>query len=115
MLSAVYRHAIVKRYRFARLPLLAIAIAAWCAVAPCQTSTSAFSSVPQGATSHIEQGLGRFQMPAFGLGTAGSARTDSSREIPTTFRGWLNRGVLDQKQILEIGREHVRTPATVRN
>jgi hypothetical protein len=39
-------------------------------------------------------------MPASGLGTAGSARTDSSREIPTTFRGWLNRGLLDQKQIL---------------
>jgi membrane-associated phospholipid phosphatase len=100
MLSALYQDAVVNRYRFARLPLLAIAIAACCALAPCQTSTSAFSSVPQGATSQIEQGLGRFQMPASGLGTAGSARTDSSREIPNTFRGWLNRGLLDQKQIL---------------
>jgi hypothetical protein len=105
MLSALYQDAIVNRYRFARLPLLAIAIAACSALAPCQTSTSAFSkpafsTVHQGATSHIEQGVGSFQMPASGLGTAGSARTDSSREIPNTFRGWLNRGLLDQKQIL---------------
>jgi len=47
----------------------------------------------------IGRGIARFQMPSSSLGSD-PAVENPEREIPTTFKGWLNRGLRDQKELL---------------
>jgi PAP2 superfamily len=51
------------------------------------------------ASGVIENGLPKFQMQSSGL-NANTAINPPDREIPSTFKGWVNRGLRDQKQIL---------------
>jgi hypothetical protein len=81
---------------YARISILIFAIAGGAVIAPCQS----FNSVAPLPSAVIGHALTRYQMPSPGLGTSDTAVTEPSREIPNTFRGWLNRGLLDQKQIL---------------
>jgi membrane-associated phospholipid phosphatase len=47
----------------------------------------------------IDSGLPKFHMQSSDL-SGGTAINPPDREIPSTFKGWVNRGLQDQKQIL---------------
>jgi membrane-associated phospholipid phosphatase len=81
---------------FARLSALMFLVAGFAVWAPCQASPS-LAPTPSWAINH---GLAGYQIPSSGLGTADTTTAEPSREIPNTFHGWVNRGLLDQKEIL---------------
>src|SRR5207249_3576713 len=66
----------------------------------CQTASEDRGLMSPKPSVMIESGLPKFQMQSSGLSTSTSAINPPDREIPSTFKGWLNRGVQDQKQIL---------------
>jgi membrane-associated phospholipid phosphatase len=84
--------------RFRVVAILAAAAVAVCT--PCYASPSVLLAVPPSPSWALEHGAAKFQMPSPGVGASDMPVEEPSREIPGTFRGWLNRGLLDQKQIL---------------
>ena len=68
-------------------------------VGQCQAASENRGISYQAPSAMIENGLPKFQMQSSGLNT-NTAINPPDREIPSTFKGWLNRGLQDQKQIL---------------
>ena len=65
----------------------------------CQSFTTQPLCVSKTPSAMIDNGLPTFQMQTSGL-SGDTAINSSDREIPSTFKGWVNRGLHDQKQIL---------------
>jgi hypothetical protein len=90
----------VNRKASAKLLFLVTLVAIPAGIAAGQTVPSLHA--PQSLSpsiSIIDSGVARFQMPASSLGRDSSVQ-DPGREIPTTFKGWFNRGLRDQKELL---------------
>ena len=66
----------------------------------CQAASENRGVVSQRPSAVIESGLPKFQMQSSGMSTTTSTINPPDREISSTFKGWFNRGVQDQKQIL---------------
>jgi PAP2 superfamily protein len=79
--------------------LLVLSLVTLASFAHAQSQCIAPSAVAPTPSLVLAKGSTRFQMPSSRLDPAGSA-SDTSRENPATFRGWFNRGLQDQKQLL---------------
>ena len=91
----------MKSIPFRKLYGWVLVIGATSALVSGQISSPTMPQTAPASSTILDKGAGRFQMPSSGLGSGNAAAvTEPSREIPNTFRGWANRGLLDQKQIL---------------
>lgn len=82
-----------------KLPLLVLSLVTLASIAHAQSEPIAPSEVALAPSMILAKGSARFQMPSSQVDPVGPS-SDSSREIPSTFRGWFNRGLQDQKQLL---------------
>ena len=80
-----------------KLPFLVIWSAIVAGAGYGQVAPTAPSLTP---SSVIDSGSHRFRLQSPTAGGGGGSAADPNREIPSTFKGWVNRGLQDQKRLL---------------